>query len=199
MSEDNEEITEDNDFDTSEERMTRISGFDDPRRCGENSKQGQCVYKGLPGTDPPRCAKHNAIQAAAANRKEFRNYRLTKWQARMEAFADNDKVKSLREEIGILRILLEENLNRCQSAMDIVLYSGKISDLVIKIEKLVASCHRLEQSTGMLLDKSAVINLTNNVITIIGNNIKDDSILSTISDQILDAVLKQNNMVLTET
>lgn len=179
-----------------EERVLhKINNFADPNRCQGNDIHGQCMFMAKHGFK--YCAKHNAAGAAAVIRKEIRNYRLTQWQARMEEFADNDKVKSLREEIGILRILLEENFNKCQSAMDIVLYSGKISDLVLKIEKLVVSCHRLEQSTGLLLDKSAIINLANNIILIIANNVKDDRIISVVSDQILDTILKQNNMVLT--
>lgn len=177
-------------------KLTKATSFDDPNRCQGNNKVGQCSFLAVPGSN--MCPKHDLHNIARQRNADKRNYRLTKWQARMEEFADSDKVKSLREEIGILRILLEENMNRCQSAMDIVLYSGKISDLVVKIEKLVASCHRLEQSTGLLLDKSAVINLSNTIITIIANNVKDDAILSVVSDQILDAVLAQNNMVLEE-
>src|SRR2546421_361414 len=82
---------------------------------------------------------------------------IAKWQTRLDEFADNDKIKSLREEIGVLRILLEETMSRCHDTNELLLYSNKISELVIKIEKVVASCHRLENATGMLLDKSAAL------------------------------------------
>ena len=54
-------------------------------------------------------------------------------------------------------MILEEVLNKCKDSKDLILKSSVISDLVVKVEKLVSSCHKMEGSMGQLLDKSAIL------------------------------------------
>jgi len=125
----------------------------------------------------------------AQNRESVRNYRLTKWENRVRDFAKSGGVKSLREEIGILRMVLEETINKCENNVDLLLYAHKISDLVLKIEKLVSSCHRLENSMGMLLDKSAALHLAGQIVEIIGNHITDSDIVDNVANDIARVLL----------
>lgn len=159
---------------------------DDPNRCQASGDKGQCTYKAIDGFQ--YCPRHNASRKAEAQRESLRNYRLGKFQARVEEFADSDKVKCLREEIGITRILLEEIINQCNTGVDMIMYSNKISDLVTRIDKLVNSCHRLEQSTGMLLDKQALQQLADNIITIITKHVDDDA-AGAIATEIMETLL----------
>jgi len=151
---------------------------DDPHRCQASGKHGQCPYKAMEKPDGSgyfnHCPRHNASRVKEFERASMRNYRLGKFQARVEEFADNDQVKSLREEVGITRMMLEETVNQCQSNTDFVLASNKISDLVMKIEKLVASCHKLEQSTGFLLDKASITRLADSIIEIVSERVDED-------------------------
>lgn len=167
------------------EGITKITDDDDPERCQGVTHMGQCrcraVYEGM-------CKIHDKHGSRKIAKTEVSNYRLNKWQARVDEFAESDKVKSLREEIGITRILIEEIINRCQNSTELILMSGKISDLVMKSEKLVSSCHRLEAATGALLDRTAILQMAGVLVEIIGEHIKDDNVLAQISERILLAV-----------
>jgi hypothetical protein len=122
---------------------------DDPRRCQSSGSQGQCPYTAMP--ESKFCQRHDGRGAVAREADKTNMYRLQVWQARLSEFSEHDKIKSLRDEIGILRILLEETMNKCRDTTALLLYSNKISDLCLRIEKLVSSCNRLEMKMGMLL------------------------------------------------
>ncbi len=161
---------------------------DDPKRCQGMIRTGQCPFISVNNTQ--YCQLHQGgIKNADTTEQTFHNYRLSKWQSRINEFASNSNVKSLREEIGITRLMLEEIINKCHDTSDLILYSTKISDLVMKIEKLVSSCHRLEYSTGSLLDKTTVIHLSTLFVEIISQHIVDIDILEQISDKMFEAVL----------
>lgn len=162
-----------------------------PEQCQGVFKHGQCPYKKIPGSD--FCPMHGgATQVNALAKESKRMYQLAKWRDQHDAFVDSDQVKSLREEIGILRIVMQETLNICQTSADILMYSSKISDLAIKLEKLVSSCHRLEASTGVLLDKTAALHLASVIVKIIGEHVTDENVIDKISEDIVHAIATTN-------
>lgn len=154
-----------------ENKWERVSEADDPNRCqGVIPSQGQCWNKAVP---PSKfCMAHGGNRAQQlAKKEENRMYMLTKWQSKVNKFTDHDSIKSVREEIGILRMMMEERLNMCQSQTDLMLYSGPISDLVMKIEKLVSSCNKMENQLGQVLDKNQAIQLAQEMVEIIGKHL----------------------------
>lgn len=168
------------------ENLVPIEYEADPERCPSVTSLGQCRFKVLPGRKT--CSIHVGSSSLVSSGESKRNYRIAKWQARMEEFADNPQLKSLREEIGLLRILLEEVINSCTDKDKLIINSNKIADLVTRIEKLVKSCHSLEKSTGTLLDKAAASQLMGRVLTIITNYIEDKEIIGRIADEIVKAI-----------
>lgn len=163
-----------------------------PGRCQTVNSQGQCRNLGVQlddGHRGPYCLAHGGRHALKASKDEaIRNYRLTiaRFKAQVEDKVDSEAVKSLREEIAILRICLEERLNRCNDAMDLVLQSGPISDMVMKINTVVQSCHKLEGSMGHLLDKQAILQFAQVVIGIIGSALETQpDKINIIADEIL--------------
>lgn len=158
---------------------------DDPTCCQGLNKFGPCNLQAIEGQK--YCRMHFGIGHKLAEEKASRNYLLNRYQHRVNNFADNDQIKSLREEIGILRMLLEQTINKCQNDTELLLYSNKISDLVVKIEKLVASCHKLELATGSLLDRSTVLMLGDVIIQIIGEVCPPDKIQS-VSERIMHSI-----------
>ena len=155
---------------------------DSPLRCQYVHPQGQCVNKVVPGTE--RCPLHVATSANLLKESIKRNYRLAKLQDRVNDFADNPQVKSLREEVGILRLVLEEIVNRCQDGSDIILFAPRISEMVLRIEKLVSSCHRLEHQTGLLIDKAGAINIAIQIIEKVSVHVTDPDVLEKIGNDI---------------
>lgn len=169
------------------EGLVPIEFEGDPERCQNNNGTVQCRYKAIPGKNV--CRIHVASSARVEEVQSTRNYRIAKYQMRLEEFADNPQMKSLREEIGLLRIVLEEVWNSCNGDSNkVIASSNKIADLVTRVEKLVKSCHHLEKSTGALLDKAAAQQMMGRVLSIITEHIEDTEIIGKIADEIVKAI-----------
>lgn len=160
----------------------------DPNRCQCVTGQGQCRNLALDGSK--FCAAHGGNKALEAlEKKNLSGYRLMKYQNRLQEFADSDKIKSLRDEIGILRILIEEKFNYCcKTETDLILQSGPLSDLVMKVEKLVSSCDRIESKLGLMMDKTQVMQLATEVVEIISQFVLDEATLTEIATKIADTI-----------
>lgn len=170
-----------------EQKLNKQLEHDSPYRCKAPGGEGQCPMRAVEGSN--YCMRHGGnktiekLDAAAV-----RGMRLARWQSRANELADHPQVKGLREEIGILRICLEETVCRCKDAEDIFMLSNKISDLILKIEKLVSSCHRLEQSTGQSLDKTAALNFAAGIIDVIAKHVTEAVLIDRITDEILESL-----------
>jgi len=178
--------------------IEKCDGPADPYRCQAITQQGQCTNKGTrleENTYGAFCRVHGGNKTQEAfQATKARNYRLTKFQAALERQSDSSAIKSLREEIGILRMLMEEKLNRCTDMAGLLLESQQISDLVLKIEKLVVSCHRLEGSMGQTLDKQAILQFASEIITIIGTKLEgQEQIIEEIANEIVVVVGRIGN------
>lgn len=161
---------------------------EDINRCQAVTSQGQCMNKAVPeGTN---CRVHGGNkQQESANNKAVRNYQLTLLQARFEKQATSPRLKTLTDEIGILRLTLENRLNMCKDNHDFMMASHSISDLVVKIEKLVTSCNKLDGQMGEHLDKQALLEFASKVISVIANVLEgDDARIGLISDGIMKAL-----------
>jgi len=112
---------------------------------------------------------------------EAKMYRLQKYQARLTELKDHEAALSLRNEIGILRMTLEEILNKCDNAVDLMIHSAKISRLVQDIGKLVVESKKLEAGLGNLLDRQVVLTLASAIIDVIGEIIDDPDQLAQIA------------------
>lgn len=169
------------------ENLYAVVAEDDPSRCQAVNARGQCQFRAVDNTK--YCPMHGGTAARAfLNRQDNRKYKLAKWQERVNAFADDDQLKSLNDEIGILRMTLENVLVSCHEATDMLLYAPKIADLVQKIERLVVTCHKLEASTGVLLTKKAAFALASQIVDIVGKYVTDPDAVSGIADEIGSAI-----------
>lgn len=162
----------------------RIERDDDPERClGKHTHLGQCGYKRMEGSE--YCPLHARLGHHTLKKQEEYNYNLTKYRARIAQFADNPKVKSLREEIGVLRLLLETTLNMCDTNNKLLIYSGKLADLVSRVERVVNTCNTIETKTGQLLDKSVIMTLVDSILQILIAHISEGDVLDAIGADIL--------------
>jgi hypothetical protein len=162
---------------------------EDPERCQGMASFGQCRNKGIRfdhGTVGKFCKIHKGTASLIADRNQnASNYLLTKYQARLQRHATSPNIKSLRDEVGILRMMLEERLNRCGDDTDLMIQAGPISDLVVKVEKVVSSCHKLEGSMGQLLDKQAILQFANEMVSVIGSEVTDPAVLDRIMSKLM--------------
>lgn len=166
----------------------RIESPDDPDRCQGNSGNEQCNLKQVPGSN--FCAAHGGNKSVLAEKKAAANrYRLTKWQQRMQEFSGDSELKSTRDEIGILRILLEERLNLCQTSMDLILHSGPISDIILKIDKVVKNLHEIDKDFKNLLEKSDVIQIADRLINIVKEEVKNPEEVERIQRRVIEVFM----------
>lgn len=172
-----------------ENKFVRVTELYDPDRCQCSTSVGPCPYKALKGEI--FCPMHSGGGIAHRQRKEkMRNYRLSQWSARVNEFSDNTEIKSLREEIGITRMMLEQIVTQCKTPLELVSNSGKIADITTRIEKLVSTCHRLELQNNQLLDRGAVLNISMSIVEIIGKYVTDDKSLDQIGSEIVSTIMK---------
>lgn len=155
---------------------------DDPHRCQSTIQGGtaQCYNKAEQGSN--YCSMHGG----AGHVDKFRNYHFARFKDKILEKADSPVLKELHEEVGLLRFVLESIINKCENEVDLMIQSGPITDLVIKIEKLVVSCNTLDSKLGNTMDKAQLLKFAGIIIEIISNNVEDSEIVELIADQIVE-------------
>jgi hypothetical protein len=148
--------------------------------------RGRCPHKIVEGSN--RCAMHNGTQDAnIVQKNNIRAYQLAKWKTKIDRFYDNPNIKTLREEIALARMTLEAVIGRCDDEADLFIHSGKIQTLLMQIEKLVTACNKLESNLGLVLDKSAAINLAEELVQTIQEHVEPDVMLI-VSEKIIQSI-----------
>lgn len=161
--------------------------IDDPEVCEKCVASGSTYYKVIEGTT--RCPRHGGAKQAISNaEKSATQYRVEVWNRRLKEFAGNDAVKSLREEIGVLRLLMEETLKRCSNADDLLMFSARIQSIANDIQRLVSSCDKLEKSMGEMMDRPTAIKFAGRLIEIVASEINDPDALDRISGRIVEII-----------
>lgn len=172
-----------------ESKLEKVAS-NDPNRCQAIIGQGgQCEYRAEPNSQ--YCIRHGGNKGNfAAEKRRLHDYRLQQWQQRLNEFAASEVATSLRGEVGILRVMLEETMNMCKNPTDLHLYSSRIQDLVMKIDKVVNSVAKLDMRSGNLLDKSGCLILAGQIVEIIGKYITDPKQIDAISEELIDLVAR---------
>lgn len=189
------------------ERVRKLHECDpsDPLRCqgAGTGGEGQCRFLSIKGMyrdglieggvasdydGAYNCPSHGGQSSmASAASKRVHDYRLQVWQNRLDELSESDSVKTLRGEIGILRIVAEQIMNQCRTHHDLLIHSSRIADLMSRIEKLVVSCSKLEDRSGYTLDRQRGLVLAMRIVEVINVHVDDPSILERISDDIYGA------------
>lgn len=174
-------------------RFERVKDPTDPQRCQASSQSyGQCPFKALPETK--YCPRHGGIQAEKRNEaKGERLYMLAEWATRFGRQADHPKLKSLREEVAVLRMTLEARLNKCKDEEELAMRAGGVVELVRELAKTVRTCHALEMSMGTVLDKPQAEAWVTEIGAILANYIEDPAILQMIAEDIIASLESKLN------
>lgn len=147
---------------------------DDPNRCqGANGRVGQCIMRAVPGSK--YCPSHGGNKAVAAqNEKNKFEYRAGIFQNRLREIAGSDDIKNMRQEAGVLKLLIEEKLVACQTSTDLAIVSGPIGDLTVKLQKLVKEIREYDKECGNTLDKNQLIQFAESFVAIASKYIPDE-------------------------
>lgn len=120
----------------------------------------------------------------------MRMYRLAKFQNRVERFAGHDKLKTLNEEVALLRMLVEEKVNRCEDVNELLIVAGPITDMVMKVQKLVESCDRLETKSGNLLSKQQIQGIATQLMQAVASKINEFADVKGLEDEDVSSLLE---------
>jgi len=166
---------------------------DHPDRCqGINSAKGeqvgQCTLFKVPGSD--FCSFHGGNKKAQADTlQELNLYRLKKFTNRLVEFKNANGARTIDEELAILRMVLEETVNKCNDEMELLLYSTKISELINDIKGLVISADKLATKARTTIGRSEAIVIAGKTVEIITRHIDDPAILAKIAEDITQAFI----------
>ena len=156
-------------------------------QCQGIGNDGQCLNKKLDGSD--FCSVHGGNRAAqVAKKRSLSTYQLAKYQVRLNDMANHDNLKNLKDEIGILRIVMEEILNKCPTELDLMQRAPQIADLAMKIGKLVEACAKLDKLMSQYISKNDAVQLGMEIVASIGSHIQDVEVLDSISEEICDII-----------
>lgn len=159
----------------------------DPERCQAVTPLGQCINKASEGNK--FCPKHKP------QRKEInmplRNYRLAKAEMKegAERHASSTELKSLREEIALIRTMAERRLNMIDSNADFMTACGQVNTLFLTLEKLINTCHRMEVNVGELLSKAALVEVAKEIGAILNEELAGVDHYEEIIDRIMEKIV----------
>lgn len=163
----------------------------DPRQCeGSVPGGGQCRYPSEPGDKLCRyCGGKDRTKI-----EQKRQYQLTdtRAQLRLAELAEHDSIKTLREEIALARILAEKKFNLIKDDASLILHAPSVNAMLLTIEKLVKTCHTMEQSLGILISRTDMLKIAENVIAIISDELAGvvgfEMVVERVAQRLINAV-----------
>lgn len=160
---------------------------DDPRRCQDIDKSGQCPYLSEPGLN--KCVRHASFEKVQLEKAAVKQHYKFKYNAqRISELSQGDAVKDLREEIGVIKMMIEEFMNQIKSVADLMLYSDRIASLIEQGRKLIESSQKLEMQNSQLLGRDVVIVIGQTIVGIVAQHVTDPDALDEIGEQILESI-----------
>ena len=90
-----------------------------------------------------------------------------------DKFAAADRVKSLSEEVALLRALLQERLDLIENSSVAVASTEAINNIIKSIERLEVRSFELEQKSNRLLPKATLFNLADQIVKLLLDELKN--------------------------
>lgn len=130
---------------------------DDPNRCQSyaGSGGGQCPFLAIPGG--PTCPLHGNHTVVHEETTGLYNFKRTEVLHRLSQFKKHPDANRLTTELGVLRLTLEELINRCDTNYDLIAASGQMTILIQNIERLLISNRKIEKQMSELLTLEQVV------------------------------------------
>lgn len=178
---------------------------DDPNRCQAVHSDRQCPFRAVGTYDPESkkwdgpstCWRHGAnMVLAAEDTKSKRMYALAKWQVQVDHMVEHPRIKSLAEEVGIIRMALQSKLNSFKDEKELLMGVSGIVALTNAVQQLVKTWQHVEERSGQVLDRVKMTSFIGHLIEILTRYIDDPDILQMIGEDInasLESLLKPQN------
>ena len=158
-------------------------------RCEFTYSAGQCVEEAIDGCR--YCSLHTHIDPERAQKRLY-NLLKFKYRTRYEEIGEHDALRSLRDEVAIAKMMLEESFNSIQNDSEFLASRADIAHQLATIEKLTASMLKMETSLGTLISKPTLLKLTSDIVKILLDKLRDipnhEMLIDEISAEILKSV-----------
>jgi hypothetical protein len=161
---------------------------DDPRRCQANVSHGQCPFLAVPPNQNGQGGKYCPIHTSSFSQNDkgvhggLYNFNRTEVLSRLQTFKNHPDSRALAIELGLLRLILEQTVNKCD-AYDLLGQSAQISVMVDKIRDTLIANVKLEQKVGDLLSIEQVITIAQALYGVVCEHINDVEILERIANE----------------
>ena len=168
--------------------MERVTDEADPDRCHAPSNDGQCMNRAEPGSH--HCRAHGGQDLAKIEDK--RGYLLAKAdeKTRLASISDElEPVKELRDTIALLHLMIERRWNMVKSDADHLAACGPLNQMFQNMDRLVNSCHKIEQNLGALLAKNAILSLAKQMVEVIVEELEGIDNYEYIVDRITERLI----------
>lgn len=160
-----------------------------PNRCQAGTKIGQCNRDALPGSH--FCYRHD--HRAEDNERKMYQLTIARDRQTFDRMANSEELLSLRNEIALQRMLIEERVNESgQSAIERLSAFNSITAATAALEKLIKTAHAMEQKLGNTISKSTLIQLAADMMKIVTDELQGiegyEEIVDSISQRLIDMV-----------
>jgi hypothetical protein len=176
--------------------MERVKDPADPHRCGGATSTGQCLNVAEPGADA--CRAHGGKDLT--EQESLKGYLLAKAQdqTRLACLSENlEPVKELRDSISLLHMMIEKRWNIVKDDGDLLQACGPLNQMLQNMDRLVNSCHKIEQNLGQLLAKQAILSLAKRMVAVMVEELEgvDDyeNIIDRITSRLIDTIRGMDN------
>lgn len=156
-------------------------------RCQGTHKSYQCKFRAYPGTE--YCTMHGAAGARKAmEASKVHDYQIKQYQNRIDSLAGSGNIKNLAGEIAILRMTLEAFMNTITEPTHWMISIDKVANLTDKIHRIVMDIQKLDEKTGQMLSKDALMTIADVIIAVIAKHVSDPDALLALSTEIPEAI-----------
>jgi len=177
--------------------MERVTDLADPNRCKGAAQDGQCQNRAEYGCD--YCAAHGGRSLQEAEDK--RGYLLAKVdeRSRLARLSDDlEPVKELRDLISLQHMMIESRYNAITNEGELLAACGPLNQMLLTMERLINSAHRIETNLGELLQRHAVLALAKEMVQIVIDEldgIEDyEAIVDRITQRLIDTIRNASNI-----
>ena len=171
--------------------MPQYHAREGDKQCEASTPAMVCRHAAVDGTD--YCPRHGGTMIRRRQaEKRLEMYHLKRWKKRVEEFAGHTEIKDLHEEIGIVRMMLEETLNKCDDPDDLLQNSGRITAMVDKVQALIATVDKMDARAALAPD--VLTRLAAEWVQIICVYITDENQLEELSGRLASSLEHQTEL-----
>lgn len=182
--------------------LVRVKDPADPLRCQAPSTDGQCMNRSEQDSEYCRCHGGRDL----TEQKTMHGYLLAKVKdrARLAQVSEElEPVKELRDSIGLLHMMIERRWNAIKDDTELLQACGPLNQMLQNMDRLVNSCHKIEQNLGQLLAKQAILTLAKRMVEVMVEELEGidnyEEIIDRITSRLIDTIRGADNVVATPT